>query len=380
MNAAGLIFSNIHDTTIPELTRTRTMASVPFGCRYRLVDFALSNLVNAGITKVGIITHNNYKSLLEHLGSGRDWDLEREFGGIKILPPHITSYENTTRGQVYSSRLEALIAVTSFISECGEENIVLSDCDVICNIDLADVLDMHSRRGADFTIVTKRVSPAVRYLTPRATVILTDGDGRINDLAEYTSEDSKKAEIEVSMNIMVARKYYLLKLIEDAVAHGHISFEHDIIGRRLGEDKFIAYRHEGYYAPVNSLESYYRCSLDLLDPSVRRRLFGIPDRPVMTRHKNLPPTKYMTGSRVVNSLVADGCVIEGLVENSIVFGSVKVGRGAEVRNCVLMGDTYVGEGAELYCVVTDRNVIIREGRRLSGHETLPFFIGKGVSV
>ncbi|MGI6167276.1 MAG: glucose-1-phosphate adenylyltransferase subunit GlgD [Eubacteriales bacterium] len=380
MNAAGLIFSNIHDTTIPELTRTRTMASVPFGCRYRLVDFALSNLVNAGITKVGIITHNNYKSLLEHLGSGRDWDLEREFGGIKILPPHITSYENTTRGQVYSSRLEALIAVMSFISECSEENIVLTDCDVICNLNMADVLNMHSRRGADFTIVTKRISTAELHLTPRVTVIRSDMDGRIYGLAEYTSEDSKRAEIEVSMNIMVARKHYLLKLIEDAVAHGHTSFEHDIIGRRLGEDKFFVYRHQGYHALVNSLESYYRCSLELLDPDVRRQLFGIYDRPVMTRHKNLPPTKYMPGARVINSLVADGCVIEGVVENSIIFCGTKVGRGSEVRNCVLMGDTYVGEGAELYCVITDRNVLIKEGRRLSGHETLPFFIGKEVSV
>ena len=166
MNAAGLIFSNIHDTTIPELTRTRTMASVPFGCRYRLVDFALSNMVNAGITKVGIITHNNYKSLLEHLGSGRDWDLEREVGGIKILPPFITSYENAFSDRVYSSRLEALIAVMSFISECSEEHIVLSDCDVICNIDLAEVIDKHAMRGADITIVTKRISPQGFSLAP----------------------------------------------------------------------------------------------------------------------------------------------------------------------------------------------------------------------
>ncbi|MGI6754073.1 MAG: glucose-1-phosphate adenylyltransferase subunit GlgD [Eubacteriales bacterium] len=380
MNAAGLIFSNIHDTTIPELTRTRTMASLPFGCRYRLVDFALSNLVNAGITKVGIITHNNYKSLLEHLGSGRDWDLEREVGGIKILPPFITSYENASSDRVYSSRLEALIAVMSFISECSEEHMVLSDCDVICNIDLAEVIEKHAERGADITIVTKRISPKKLHLTPRVTVVRADGDGRICDFAEYTSEDGRKNEIEVSMNIMIAKKYYLLKLIEDAVAHGYTSFEHQLIGQRLGEDRFFAFGHGGYYALVNRLESYYRCSLELLDPEVRRRLFGIPDRPVMTRMLNLPPTKYMTGARVANSLVADGCVIEGMVENSIVFRGVRVGRGATVRNCVLLDDTYVGEGAELYCVVTDRDVLIKDGRRLSGHETLPFFIGKGVSV
>ena len=150
---AGLIFSNIHDSAIPELTTMRTMASIPFGCRYRLIDFPLSNMVNSGITKMGIITHNNYQSLMDHIGTGKDWDLARRSGGIKILPPFITAYENAG-AKLYSTRLEALMGVTNFISRCNEDYIVLSDCDGICNIDLGEVIDAHIANNADMTIVT----------------------------------------------------------------------------------------------------------------------------------------------------------------------------------------------------------------------------------
>ena len=140
MSAAGLIFSNIHDRNIPEMTARRTMASLPFGGRYRLVDFTLSNMVNSGITKVGIVTHNNYRSLMDHIGTGKDWDLARRGGGVILLPPFITAYDNPRAGKLYSTRLEALMGVMDFIAHCDEDYIVLSDCDTICNIDLSDVV------------------------------------------------------------------------------------------------------------------------------------------------------------------------------------------------------------------------------------------------
>ena len=140
MTAAGLIFSNIHDISIPEMTAERTMASIPFGGRYRLVDFTLSNMVNSGIDKVGIITHNNYRSLMDHIGNGKDWDLARRSGGIMILPPFVTAYENPRANQLYTTRLEALMGVREYITHCDEDVIVLSDSDVVCNIDLSDVI------------------------------------------------------------------------------------------------------------------------------------------------------------------------------------------------------------------------------------------------
>ena len=172
---AGLIFSNIHDSAIPELTSMRTMASIPFGCRYRLIDFPLSNMVNSGITKVGIITHNNYQSLMDHIGTGKDWDLARRSGGIKILPPFITAYENTG-SKLYSTRLEALMGVTNFISRCNEDYIVLSDCDGICNINLSDVIDAHIANNADMTIVTRKLGEADTDIKD-ATAIRCDENG-----------------------------------------------------------------------------------------------------------------------------------------------------------------------------------------------------------
>ncbi|MBQ9079490.1 MAG: glucose-1-phosphate adenylyltransferase subunit GlgD [Clostridia bacterium] len=380
MTAAGLIFSNIHDASIPELTRRRTMASVPFGCRYRLIDFALSNFVNSDITKVGIITHYNYQSLLDHIGTGKDWDLARRSGGIKILPPFITAYENAASGRVYTSRLEALMGVMNFISRCTEDYIVLSDCDVVCNIDLKDVIRRHEECGADITVVTKRLNAAEHTLNAHVMVVDTDDDGKIRDFVEYTGSERELGEIDISTNIMVMKRTYLQDVVLDSMAHGYTSFYRDIIGKNKNKSKFMVYRYDGFYELISSMESYFACSMKMLEPDAREQLFGERNRPILTKVRNSAPTKYSAEAKVVNSLIADGCVIEGKVENSIIFRGVHIGRGTVVKNCVMLQDTYVGDKAMLNCVVTDKNVLIKDGRRLSGHESMPFFIGKGISV
>ncbi len=377
MTAAGLVFSNIHDESLPELTRLRTMASVPFGGRYRLIDFALSNMVNSGISKVGVITHYNYQSLLDHIGTGKDWDLARRSGGIKILPPFITAYDAKGVGQLYSTRLEALLGVVNFISRCTEDVIVLSDCDTICNIDLGDVIAEHEETGADFTVVVKPVDEGFSG-SPRHSVIYSDSDGRITDATEFSAE--LHAGQEISTNIMVINRMYLLNLLGDAAAHGYTSFFRDLVARNIGRANYRVYHYNGYYAFVSSLAGYFDCSMRLLQSNVREALFGIPERPIYTKVRNSAPTIYRSGSSVDNSIVADGCTIEGRVENSIIFRGVKVGRGSVVRNSILLQDTVVGAGVTLNCTVTDKNSVIRDGRMLSGHETMPFFIGKGIMV
>lgn len=377
MTAAGLVFSNIHDESLPELTRLRTMASVPFGGRYRLIDFALSNMVNSGISKGGVITHYNYQSLLDHIGTGKDWDLARRSGGIKILPPFITAYDAKGIGQLYNTRLEALMGVVNFISRCTEDVIVLSDCDTICNIDISDVIDQHEESGADITIVVKQVDhPGL--CSPRHSIIVSDEEGKIIDATEY-SEDIQPGQ-DVSTNIMVINRMYLLNIVNDAAAHGYTSFFRDVISRNIGRANFRVYRHDGYYALISSLAVYFDCSMQLLRPEVRGALFGVPERPVYTKVRNSAPTIYRTGSSVGNAIIADGCTIEGRVENSIIFRGVKVGRGSVVRNSILLQDTVIGSGVSLNCVVTDKNAVVRDGRQLSGHETMPFFIGKGIMV
>ncbi len=377
MTSAGLIFSNIHDECLPELTRLRTMASVPFGGRYRLIDFPLSNMVNSGISKIGIITHYNYQSLLDHIGTGKDWDLARRSGGIKILPPFITAYDAKATNSLYSTRLEALLGVTNFISRCNEDVIVLSDCDTICNIDLTKVLSQHEETGADITVVTKRVD-SNEFNADRHSVMVIDENDRILDASEYCTDI--RGSFDVSTNIMVITRRYLITVLNDAAAHGYTSFFRDIIARNVGKADFRAYRYDGFYALINNLPGYFDTSMRLLDSDVRRELFEAIERPVFTKVRNSAPTSYAESACVKNSIVADGCVIEGQVENCVVFRGVKVGKGTVVRNSILLQDTYIGSNVNLNCVITDKNAVIRDGRNLSGHESMPFYIGKGIMV
>jgi len=378
MTAAGLIFSNIHDNSLPELTRIRTIASVPFGGKYRLIDFALSNMVNADITKVGVITHYNYQSLLDHIGTGKDWDLARRSGGIKILPPFITAYDNDAANKVYSTRLEALQGVMNFIGRCTEDYIVTSDCDVICNVDISDVLRLHEASGADITMVAKTINPDDYPLNAHSEILTVDPEDDLVDVIDYIP--SKTKEVDISMNIMVFNRLFLINALLDAAAHGYTKFYHDLIGRNLGKAKIKVYKYEGYYSLIGSLASYFDCNMKLLESDARKGLFGVKNRPILTKVRNSPPTKYTSDAKVTNSLIADGCVIEGQVENSIIFRGVKVGKGTIVRNCILMQNTYIGSDVALNCVISDKNVIVKDGRVLSGHETMPFFIGKGVMI
>lgn len=378
ITVAGLVFSNIHDRNIPELTQKRTMASVPFGGRYRLVDFTLSNMVNADIYKVGIITHYNYQSLVDHLEAGKDWDLARRSGGLKILPPYITAYDNTTVStQPYSSRLEALMGVYNFISKCTEEYVVLSDCDIVCNIDLKDVINFHISHGADITIVTKNL-----YLSPEAarncTLVDSDSNGRITGLIHNPS--SMAGFMDLCLNIFVLRREYLQNIVLDSLARGYKSFTKDIIAANKDSMKFMKYEYDGYFASINTISGYYKSSMDLLRPDVRDCIFGIKKRPILTKVKNSAPAKYIGDAAVKNSLIADGCVIEGVVENSILFRGVHVGKGSVVKNSIIMQDSTIGEDVTFNCVIADKNVVVKDGRMLSGHETHPFCISKGAVI
>ena len=377
MTAAGLIFSNIHDQCVPELTRIRTMASIPFGCRYRLIDFALSNMVNSGITNVGIITHYNYQSLLDHVGNGKDWDLARRSGGIKLLPPYVTAYENGASAKIYETRLEALMGAANFVNRCGADYIVISDCDATINIDLSAVLEDHISSGAYITIVTKKLSRGNYHFERPVSIVKLDKENRVTDIFDDCPD---KGNATVNTNIMVIARSDLQAIISESISRGYKSFHRDIIAKNLKKKVIRAYPFAGEYSVISSLEGYFASSMKLLCEETRRDLFEQDDRRIYTKIRNSAPTKYMEGAKVKNSLLADGCVIEGEVENCILFRNVHIGKGTVVKNCVLLQDTYVGTNVSLNCVITDKDVVIKDDRVLSGHETRPFFIGKGETV
>ena len=334
MKAAGLIFSNVHDASIPELTKPRTMASIPFGGRYRLIDFALSNMVNSDITTVGLITHNNYQSLLDHIGTGKDWDLARRSGGIRILPPFITS---ATRGddKLYKTRLEALIGVKDYVENCGADHVIISDCNMICNIDFSDALDNHIANNADVTIITKLVNtqelkfPLDKYIK----IVDYNENGEIVD---YVAYDKQQGELHINTNMMIIKRSYLLDLIDEADSRGYDSFSRDVIIKNLGKHRFFAFEYDGYFNYIDSMQKYFFCSMKMLDTQKRRLVFHVKNRPVYTKVRNSAPTRYTENAKVTNSIIADGCVIDGVVENSILFRGVRVGKGTVVKNSILM--------------------------------------------
>ncbi|MBP3368323.1 MAG: glucose-1-phosphate adenylyltransferase subunit GlgD, partial [Clostridia bacterium] len=253
MSASGIIFSNIHDNNIPELTRLRTVASVPFACRYRLIDFTLSNMVNSNIYNISVITHYNYHSLMDHIGSGKDWDLARRSGGIKILPPNITAYANSANS-VIQTRLEALKSVSEALSRITDEYVVLSDCDVICNVDFNDIIAYHKKTGADMTVAVKNMD----LTSDKAKINVlykSDEEGRITDVLTYPSDFEGKADI--SLNIVVMKTEYLRQIVLDATAHNYTSLTRDIIARNMKHKNFRVYRYDGYFACISSFEDYY---------------------------------------------------------------------------------------------------------------------------
>lgn len=378
MNIAGLILSNLHRNQLPEMTRRRSLSSVPFGCRYRLIDFALSNMVNAGITNIGVATDFNYKSLLDHIGTGKDWDLARRSGGVRILPPFFSGADHIHYQQSYSTRLTAMMATLDFVRRCPEEFIVLCDGNVICNMDLGALVEEHMSKGADITFVAKKMTITQGMLNEDDILVESDENGRMTSYVRCMPHDL--GEKNVMINVIVMKTSFMRNMLENAAAHGASSFGDDILRPNLKNWKIYVSYFDGWCAQIDSMESYFSRSMQLLDPDVRADLFGQEERPILTKVRNSAPTKYCPGSKVSDSLIADGCVIEGTVENSILFRGVHIGKGTVVRNCILMQDTYTGANVTLQGVVADKNVTIRDGRLLAGHESMPFYIDKGASV
>lgn len=369
-NILGLVFANMHDTTLGDMTKNRTMGSVMFGGRYRLIDFPLSNMVNSGISEVGVITKSNYQSLLDHLGSAREWDLARKKGGLYILPP-FGNVEST----LYRGRIEALYGAMSFIKHSRAKYVILSDCDVVTNIDYKPIVAAHIESGADITAVAHTGVYSSDDIKT-STVFNVDADKNVTSVL---INPDISGTCTTSLNVFVMSMDFLIETVNDAMARGNVSFERNILQEKCRELKIKIYEYDNYFSKLNSPESYFKSNMALLEPENARKLF-VPKRSIYTKVSDNAPVKYDLDSKVSNSLVADGCIIEGEVENSVLFRGVKVGKGAKVKNCILMQGTVVGDNAELNYLITDKNVSICENHILTSSPQYPMYVGKGASV
>jgi len=373
-NAIGIIFPNSYDNLVPELAGDRLMASIPFAGRYRIIDFLLSSLANSGISNIAIVVRENYHSLMDHLGSGRAWDLLRKNGGLSIFPPYAEK-----NMKVYSGRVEALESILPYLKSKKEKYVIMMDANIAVDFDFNAMLAEHIESGADVTVAyTEQEIPAelIRvgahgdmYYT------LKLDDGRVRRIFMNSEMCGKQ---NLSMNIYIMDREALIDKIHAAFVRGYSYFERDILAPRLEKYNIRGYKYDGYYARICGLKSYFDENMKLLDDENLDALFT--GGQIYTKIRDDNPTRYINGCKTKNNLVADGCVIEGDVENCVLFRGVKIAKGAKIRNSVLMQDTVVKAGARLDYVVTDKNVTIEVGQELKGTDTQPFYVAKGHTV
>lgn len=366
----GLIFANIHESSLDSLTAVRTMGSVPFCSRYRLIDFPLSNMVDSGITKIGVITNANFQSLMDHVGNGKPWDLSRKNDGLYILPPF-----NVGSARMWGNRIDAIYGNKDFLSQSTQSYVVISDCNSVFSLDYKKLFAAHEETGADITIVGVN-APLPDKIKSILCFDKVEDDGRITQMS---IDNGKEGNVYHSVNVLIMKKYLLDSLITAAHSKNEVSFQKNIIMANKDSLKICAYdATESFVGTISSIQAYYDVSLSMLEKENREKLFG--SSPIYTKERDDMPALYGPESKLNNSFAADGCIINGTVQNSIIFRGAKIGKGAVVKNSILMQDTVVGENAKLNCVIADKDVSIREGVELSGAATFPITLTKGTKI
>jgi len=371
METMGIIFSNIYDSRMGALTEIRTSASIPVGGRYRQVDFILSNMANSGIRHIGIVTKYNYQSLLDHLGSCQEWDLNLNTHGVVFLPPYSTGHNG-----IYRGKLEALQTALPVLESGDHEYVVLADSNIMASVDFRKVIDAHAESGCDVTVVTKNNVADGKELCHFA--VKADETGKAVSMGvSYAAP----AEYAVSMGMFVMKRDFLIKNVRELVPHGLYHLERDFIMNLFnrGELSVNVYNFEGIALSNDCVEAYYRNNMALLDADVRRSLFR-GEVPIYTKVRDEVPTRYGKNAEVANCVVADGCRLDGKAENCVIFREVKVQEGAEIGDSIIMQGSVIEAGASVRYAILDKNVTVKSGTRLLGSPEHPLVIRKGVTV
>ncbi|MEY8331602.1 glucose-1-phosphate adenylyltransferase subunit GlgD [Lachnospiraceae bacterium 47-T17] len=371
-NALGIIFPNSYDSLVPELVSKRLMASIPFASRYRMIDFLLSSMVNSGIDNISIVLRQNYRSLMDHLGSGREWDLTRKNGGLNIIPPFSEKSIN-----VYSGRVEALANILPLLRSSKEKYVVMADSNVAANIRFSDVIAAHEASGADVTVLYCRTDFSKRASDTRTDsgefyyTLQIDEDQRVNEIHINALDVGVQNQ---SLNIYIVDREFLITQIEDASVRGITYYERDVLLPSLDRILVKGYEFTGYVALISGIKSYFDENMALLKEENADALFA--GNSIYTKVRDDNPTRYTASAQVKNIMAADGCVIEGTVENCVLFRGVKVAKGAVVKNCILMQDTVISENVTAEYLITDKNVTITANQEVKGTSSYPVYISK----
>lgn len=363
-NVLGFIFAASLDDKIPELASSRTTASVPIGGKYRLIDFELSNMSNSGINNVGIVAKNNFQSLMDHVGSGSAYDLSKRRSNLSILPPY--------GGKTFSNHVETIYNMHGYIEHCREEYVLISQSNVVTNIDYNEVFDFHSKNNADITLIYKNGAIPNGYDRPMT--VDTDESGRVKQFFVKPEIGEETVKHNHAYGSVLIKKDLLMQEIRKALSVNQLDIKR-LIQDSIDNCRVFAFENKGYCAAISSINDYFSFNMDLMKKSVRDELFN-PLRPIYTKVRDDAPSRYGLMCNIKNSIIAQGCVINGEVENCIISKGVYVGEGAKLSNCIIMQDTKIGCNTNLNYVIIDKDVTIKDGRSLMGFDSYPIYIAK----
>ncbi|MGH4121349.1 MAG: glucose-1-phosphate adenylyltransferase subunit GlgD [Clostridium sp.] len=362
-NYMGILNLNENETNIISLTKNRPLASIPIAARYRIIDFALSNMVNSGLKNIGIFTQSKSRSLVDHLGSGKPWDLDRRLNGLFVF--------NFGIGNMSINDAEMLWNNMEYIYRSKEKNVIISPSYMIGNIDYIAAVKYHEERQQDITVIYKNIKTSTKNFLNCDVLNIDDNNNVLSVGKNIGAYDS----LNISMEMFIMKKDLLISLISKCIQTGFYCTIKDAIYKNIKDLRVTAYEFKGYLQCINSISAYYKANMDLLNLKTTKELF-FNNGPIYTKIKDEPPTKYAPESKVKNSIVADGCIIDGLIENSIISRGVVVHRGAEIRNSIILQNCQIKEHSKLFNVIMDKNVIIDSGKHLNGDEEFPLVIEK----
>ena len=366
-NAMGLILADNKKISLGELSNPRALSAMPFGGRYRIIDFMLSNMVNSGVKNVGLLTYNKYKSLMDHTGTGGAWSLDRKNDGLHILPPYVNSEATNINSD------EELTGVIDFLRQSRTPYVIVSGANVILNTTFDSFIKSHEESGADISVMYNR--DGTKFGNP-SYILDIDEDGFVRDMLY---NPAKATSQRCSLAILCLRRDLLIDILARQMAHGQSHFGIHSIVKMYDEFKVHGFEYSGVALRINNVQSYFNASMSLLTDSVRNDLFW-SGKPIYTKVKDEAPTLYFDNADMSDSIVSDGCRIYGKVESSVIFRSVTIAKNTTIKNCVIMQDVHISENCHLENVILDKNAFVRPGVRLVGHPDYPIVIGKGAGI
>lgn len=371
-NTMGIILTGGKNVRLKELTAKRSSSAIPVGGKYRAIDFVLSNMVNSGIANVGVPTQYSFRSLMDHLGSGKEWDLDRKNDGLFIFPPYLSGEDTGW----YRGSADSMYNNLTFLKRSNEEYVVIAQGNCVYKMLFDDMLKFHLEKDADITIAYREMSDFLPEELLQLGILKVDNEGKVLDLQEKPLHPQTQFG---SLGIYVLKRKLLISLLEECTAHGSYDFVKDVLIKKIGILNIYGYKFNGYWRNFSTIQMYYRCNMELLNPQIRQELF-IDNGKIYTKVKDETPAKYNEEAEVKNSIVADGCIIEGYVENSVLFRGVTVEKGAVIKDSIIMQGSVIKENSTLQYAILDKNVVLTSGKYLKGELNWPIIISKNVVV